>query len=220
MRLIAIFGGRGSGLIVAETIGAMAASGIDVQLAGFLNDSAGAGDLIGDVPVLGPFEAWRDLDRDVHFIAAFPLPGAARQRHARLRELDVPLERWQTVHHPNAQVSPRARLEPGSYVAANAVIEHGAIVGRHTIVRSGAYVSHDVQLGEFAFIGPRATLLGRSVVGAGAHVGANSVCRERVSIGDYAMVGIGAVVVDDVGESAVVVGNPARPVRSASGLRP
>jgi sugar O-acyltransferase (sialic acid O-acetyltransferase NeuD family) len=211
MQLIAIFGGHSSGLMVAETIDAMATAGEHVRLAGFLNDSVASS--IGGVPVLGRFEDWHDLDGDVHFIAAFPLPGDARSRHARLRGLDVPPERWEAVRHPRALVSPRARLEAGSYVAANAVIEHGAVVGRHAIVRAGAYVSHDVSVGEFAFIGVGATLLGRSSTGVGSHVGPNSVCRERTRIGDYAVVGIGSVVVDDVAECAVVAGNPARPVR-------
>jgi acetyltransferase-like isoleucine patch superfamily enzyme len=79
------------------------------------------------------------------------------------------------------------------------------------IVRAGASVSHDVRVGEFAFVGPNATILGRWVLGDGAHLGPNAVCRERTTVGAYAVVGIGAVVVREVTLAAVVAGNPARP---------
>lgn len=213
MTPIAILGGHSSGLLVAETVEALAARGEPLELLGFLNDVVAVGERIGGVLVLGRFDEWRALAPDARFIAAFPFPGAARERHARLRSLGIPDERWMTVCHPTAQVSPRARLHAGCFVAANAVIEHGAEIGAHAIVRAGAYVSHDVQLGEFAFVGPNATLLGRTVCGAGAHVGANAVCREGSRIDDYAVVGIGAVVVSPVAASAVSAGNPARALR-------
>jgi len=212
VRLIAILGGHSSGLIVADTITAMAAAGDSIAVLGFLNDTLGVGESIGGFPVVGRFEDWRRVVTGVRFIAAFPLPGEARQRHARLRSLGIPDERWATIRHPSAHVAPSAQLGPGCYVAANVVIEHGAVLGAHVIVRAGAYVSHDVRLGEFAFVGPNATLLGRSVLGDGAHVGANAVCREKTNVGDYALVGIGSVVASDVGANAVVAGNPARPL--------
>jgi acetyltransferase-like isoleucine patch superfamily enzyme len=36
--------------------------------------------------------------------------------------------------------------------------------------------------------------------------------RERVSIGRYAVIGLGSVVIDDVPAGAIMVGNPARQV--------
>jgi acetyltransferase EpsM len=208
--LIAIFGGHASGLLVAESIEAQRAAGADVALAGFLNDDAAVGSRIAGVPVLGPFDGWRLLGEHVRLIAAFPAPGRARERWARLRELGVGDHRWIAVADPRAVISPRAVVAAGAFVAPHAVVEHHATVGSHAVIRAGAYVSHDVALGDFAFVGPNATLLGGSRVGEGAHVGANAVVREGIEVGAYALVGIGAVVAADVSAGAVVVGNPAR----------
>lgn len=210
MPLIAIFGGRASGLLVVEAVDALRAAGEDVGVAGFLNDDVPPGGAFGGIPVLARFDDWTRVAHDVRLIAAFPSPGCARERYARLRGLDVDDARWIAVVDPRAVVSPRARVMPGAFVAPHAVVEHHAAIGEHCIVRAGAYVSHDVQLGAFAFIGPNATVLGRSRVGEGAHIGANAVVREGIEIGAYALVGIGAVVTADVHPGAVVAGNPAR----------
>jgi carbonic anhydrase/acetyltransferase-like protein (isoleucine patch superfamily) len=49
-------------------------------------------------------------------------------------------------------------------------------------------------------------------VGDGASIGARAVCIAPVSIGRWALVGAGSVVVKDVADFALVVGNPARRV--------
>ncbi|MNL88314.1 dTDP-3-amino-3,6-dideoxy-alpha-D-galactopyranose 3-N-acetyltransferase [compost metagenome] len=43
----------------------------------------------------------------------------------------------------------------------------------------------------------------------GASIGANATILPGIKIGQYAMVGAGAVVTKDVPEKAIVVGNPA-----------
>jgi acetyltransferase-like isoleucine patch superfamily enzyme len=47
----------------------------------------------------------------------------------------------------------------------------------------------------------------------GAKIGANATLLPGIVIGENALVGAGAVVVDDVPDGAVVVGNPARIVK-------
>ena len=51
-------------------------------------------------------------------------------------------------------------------------------------------------------------------MGAGAHIGAGATIRQGLAIGEAAVVGAGAVVVKDVPAGAVVVGVPARVLRS------
>ncbi|MBX9774054.1 MAG: hypothetical protein K2Y71_06535 [Xanthobacteraceae bacterium] len=80
----------------------------------------------------------------------------------------------------------------------------------HTVVRAQAQVSHDVTLGDFVFVGGGSVVSGYCKLHAGAYVGPGAVLRDSITVGRFAVVGVGAVVVADVPDFAVVAGNPAR----------
>ena len=48
------------------------------------------------------------------------------------------------------------------------------------------------------------------IIGEGSFVGANSVIKNGVTIGRNVIIGAGAVVIKDVPDNLVMVGNPAR----------
>lgn len=121
-------------------------------------------------------------------------------------------ERWASIVHAAAWVSPTAEVEPGAVVMAGAVVNAGARVGAHAIVNTGAIIEHDVVVGAFARIGPRAAIGGGTVIGADALIGLGAAVRDHVTVGAGATVGMGAVVTNAVAPGATVVGVPALPV--------
>ena len=71
-------------------------------------------------------------------------------------------------------------------------IAHGVIVGRNALVIALALVAGSVEIGESAWIAPASSIL------------------QKVKIGKNATIGMGAVVLKNVGENEVWVGNPAK----------
>lgn len=137
----------------------------------------------------------------------------SRQRlyeRARAAGFAVPL-----AVHPAATVSPSATLGQGVTVMAGAVVNAGARLGENVIVNTGAIVEHECVVGDHAHIATGARLAGGVEVGEGAHVGLGASLLQGVRIGRGAVVGAGAVVLRDVIDGAVVVGVPARPLRSS-----
>jgi sugar O-acyltransferase (sialic acid O-acetyltransferase NeuD family) len=119
-----------------------------------------------------------------------------------------------TVVHPRAVISPRATIAAGCIVHASAVISSNTTLGGHVIVNRGCLVGHDNRIDRFCTLGPGANLAGALEVDTGAYIGVGAIVRDHVTIGAHAVVGSGAVVVAPVAANTMVLGVPARPVRS------
>lgn len=115
--------------------------------------------------------------------------------------------------HPRATVAGDVEVSPGSVVVAGAVVNPGVHMGLAVIINTLAGVDHGCVLEAGATICPGARLGGDVRVGRCAWVGIGATVRERIHIGEHAVVGAGAVVVRDVPPRAVVVGVPGRVVR-------
>jgi UDP-2-acetamido-3-amino-2,3-dideoxy-glucuronate N-acetyltransferase len=104
-------------------------------------------------------------------------------------------------------------------------VEKGAVVGNHVILKNGVNVFEGVTLEDDVFCGantaftndrhPRSIrrdpwVLEKTLVKKGATLGSNAVILCGLTIGQYAVVGAGAVVTKNVGDYEIVAGNPAR----------
>lgn len=215
---LALFGGRGGALVVAGY--ALAARFADGEAIGLLNDEAAAGERIGGFRVLGGFAAWPTLPPETRFVAPLHKVREMPARARRIRALALPEARWALVIDPRAAVAPDALLGAGSHVGPHAEIQPGVRIGRHVGLRGGARIAHDCMLGDFAFVGVNAVVCGYAQIGEGAHIAPQAAIREGTRVGRYAVVGLGAVVVADVPDFAIVAGNPARRIGTVPDVDP
>jgi sugar O-acyltransferase (sialic acid O-acetyltransferase NeuD family) len=130
-----------------------------------------------------------------------------------LRTTGVPIERFETIVHPQASVSSFARLDRGCVVLAGAVVGARAELGEHVILLQGAIVSHDCRIGEYASVASGACLAAGVEVASASYLGANVSVRGGLKIGSRSLIGMGSLVLADVPPNSVVVGSPARLLR-------
>lgn len=112
-------------------------------------------------------------------------------------------------------------------IGQNVVVSPGVVLGNNVKVQNnvsiytGVICEDDVFLGpSMVFtnvINPRSAIVRRNeyketIIRKGASIGANTTIVCGNDIGEYAMVGAGAVVTKAVGNFALVVGNPARQI--------
>jgi sugar O-acyltransferase (sialic acid O-acetyltransferase NeuD family) len=111
-------------------------------------------------------------------------------------------------------IAPRSlRYQPGLYVNAGCSLGAASEFGVFVFINRGAAIGHHAKLGDFVSIGPG--IAGQVTVGKGTMIGAGAVVLPKITIGENAVIGAGAVVTQDVGDSTLMVGNPARVVKSA-----
>lgn len=125
---------------------------------------------------------------------------------------------WHWVHvMPGARIGDRCSIGQGCFVG-NAQIGDGCRIQNHVSIFDGVTLEADVFLGPSCVFTnvehPRAHAprkdFAKTHVGRGATVGANATILCGITIGDYAMIGAGAVVTADVAAHAIVIGSPAR----------
>ena len=99
-------------------------------------------------------------------------------------------------------------------------IDYDVKIGENTMIEGLVYIPPLARIGKNVFIGPAAALTNdpyppsKKLVGVtiedGAIIGARAVIKAGVKIGKNSVVAMGAVVIKDVPENTVVVGNPAK----------
>ena len=124
-----------------------------------------------------------------------------------------------TAIHPSAVIALDALIGRGSVIAAGAVVGPGAVIGRCAIVNTAATVDHDCTIADGVHIGPGARIAGHVQVGYCAWIGIGATIIDRKRIGAWSIVGAGAVVIEDVPDRVLVVGVPARVVKTVTGTR-
>lgn len=116
--------------------------------------------------------------------------------------------------HPSCVVSSSSILGEGTVVMSNASINAGCKIGKHVIINTNASVDHDCEIDDFVHISPQVGLAGNVQVGEGTHIGIGACVIPGIIIGRWATIGAGAVVLKNIPDYAVVVGNPARIIKT------
>ena len=120
---------------------------------------------------------------------------------------------------PGAVIGNNCNLGQNVFVDNNVAIGNGVKIQNNVSVYNGVQIEDDVFIGPSVVftnvINPRSFIERKNefkptLVKKGASIGANATILCGISIGEYAMIGAGAVVTKDVAAFALVVGNPGK----------
>lgn len=109
----------------------------------------------------------------------------------------------------------RCSIAPGAIFCPFSQITSDVIIGRHFHANLNSYVAHDCEIGDFVTFAPAVCCNGNVVIEDDVYVGTGAILRQgtpdkKLRIGKGAVIGAGAVVLNDVPPGATMVGNPAR----------
>ena len=188
-------------------------------IGGFLNDVLPIGTEIGKYekyPVIG---TTNDLTKFLHnennvFFIAYVGMQHERDVYKKIVSLEIPTNRLATLIHPTA-IIPKGMCKIGNGVlmAPLSQLSPDTTLEDNCIMLPNSFLGHDSTLCRFAHVASNATIGANVVVGKACHIGTNCTIREKVNIGDFCLIGSGAVVLNDVLDNSIVVGNPARLLR-------
>jgi sugar O-acyltransferase (sialic acid O-acetyltransferase NeuD family) len=112
--------------------------------------------------------------------------------------------------HPSAVISASVEMNHGIMISANATINPLVTLGEGVICNTSCSIDHECIIEDFAHIAPGAVLCGNVRIGAGTFVGANAVIKQGITVGRNVTIGAGTVIIRDIPDNMMVVGNPQR----------
>lgn len=182
---------------------------------GFLDDNPSLhGKTLCDVKILGPLAMAGELG-GCYFVNGIGSPTNYIHKDAIISKTGVPLDRFETIIHPSVKVSKTAQIGKGTVVFENAAITSNVRIGNHVIILPNSVISHDVVIDDYTCITGGVCISGGTHIGRQCYLGTNCSIIGGITVGDFSLIGMGSVVLDNVAENSVVVGNPAKFIRQA-----
>jgi sugar O-acyltransferase (sialic acid O-acetyltransferase NeuD family) len=215
IKTMVFWGASGQAKVLRECM-----QGSGIRLAALFDNDEHKESPFGDVPLyhgISGFERWmgnRGCDESIGCLVAIG-GEKGKDRLAIQQYLEgeglIPL----IAMHPTAFVADNAIVGVGSQILAMAAVCVQTVVGRSCIINTGAIVDHECSIGDGVHVGPGAHLAGSVIAEKYSTIHTGAVIFPKVIIGQGSVVGAGAVVIEDVPPYTVVVGNPAKFVKSS-----
>jgi len=130
-------------------------------------------------------------------------------------------------HKELSNISDKATIGDGSVIHSGVDIHDEVVIGNECQIEAMVFLPNGVTLQDKVFVGPHVVFTNdpkldtareewkptKTLVKAGAKIGANSTIRAGVIIGYNSIVGCGSVVLHDIPDDEVWAGNPCKFIR-------
>ena len=209
MKNLIIYGAGDFGRVTAWYIEEINKISPEYNILGFIDDGEIEEKTIAGYPFLGGKEYFETHKEEVYCIVSVGSPKATESIVSFLKTLDF--ISFPTIIFPGSVVSSHAIIGEGSVISPNVTIDRDVKIGCHVKISQNASINHDDIIGDYSLICPSVSLAGKVTIEKGCFVGIGSAVIPQKTIGEYAVVGAGSVVVSDIPANTTVMGVPAKP---------
>lgn len=115
--------------------------------------------------------------------------------------------------HTSATIGFQVSVGNSTLIASNVCVNSLSKIGKSCILNTNCVIEHECIIEDYAHVGPGAVLAGNVTVGELTFVGANTTVKQGVNIGKNCIIGAGSVVLNDIPDNTIYVGNPAKYLR-------
>lgn len=118
-----------------------------------------------------------------------------------------------TVIDPSVEKSDLVTIGEGTIICAHTIITVNIEIGSHVIINLDCTIGHDAVVQDFVTLYPSVNVSGITNIGRAVELGTGMQIIQGKKVGDYSIIGAGAVVVKDIPEKCTAVGSPAKPIK-------
>lgn len=147
------------------------------------------------------------LGGEVEFVIANGEPAARKALYEKVKAAGYPLT---NLFSGYAWIPPRTQLAEGCLIMGNAVLSIDVTICQNVLINGNANFGHDVVVGPHSVISHGCFVGGNTHIGTCVYMAPGALAKDRLKIGDNAVISLGAVLLRNVRPGAVMIGNPAR----------
>lgn len=118
--------------------------------------------------------------------------------------------KYATIIHPSAIISKYVKIGEGSIITAGTIITTDIVIGKHAHLNLYTTIGHDCVIGDYFTTAPGTNISGICNIGNCVYFGTNSSIRQGINVCDNVTIGMGAIVVKDIIEKGIYIGNPVK----------
>lgn len=186
--------------------------GQELKLVAFLDDNETLhGQIFDGAEVVGGLDKWREFP-GARFVFAIGSYRSRLMRHNLLDRLNIPIERYISLIHPQAMIFDDVKLGAGVIIHSGVTIVGETQIGNFVIAMPQALIHGRCYIADGAMLAPGACICSDTFIGPYSHIGTRSIVAPEVKIGLGVQVLIGSLVAKDVSAGIVCGGNPARSI--------
>jgi len=199
--------GREASLLVDE-INNYSSKNRGYNLLGFIDeDQSKWKQVFRGYPVLGGWEALKELPPDVNVICVVSNPDSKKKLVKRAEEFN---RSFATLVHPLVELVGDVEVGSGVLINKGNLLTINIKIGDHVSINPGCGIGHDVIIGNYTTLMWRVNISGNVKLGESCLLGSGSTILQGKKIGNNSIIGAGTVVIKDLPPECTAAGVPAK----------
>jgi sugar O-acyltransferase (sialic acid O-acetyltransferase NeuD family) len=216
--IYAVYGSSGCGRgVMPLAKDQLDALGINLDQLFFLDDYNST-DIINGCKVLD-FKSFLEIDASDKYVSIAISDSNIRER-LKKRLTDNGIKLW-SLKANNVVIMDNVEIAEGGILSPFVSLTSNISIGLCFQANLYSYIEHDSIIGDYVTFAPGVKCNGNVIVGNHVYIGSGAIIKQGtlkkpLRIGERSIVGMGAVVINDVPAGATVVGNPAKVIKLGS----
>lgn len=114
---------------------------------------------------------------------------------------------------PSVCFSGNLKFGEGNIICANNILTVKIKLGSFNIINLNCTIGHEVNISDYVTLNPAVNISGNALLREGTFVGTGAQILQGKTLGEYSVIGAGAVVTSDIPELCTAVGIPAKVIK-------
>jgi len=179
-------------------------------------DNYKAGNLISGIKIIGTDDDLKAIYKSgIH--NALITVGSVKDNTKRYRLFNMAREigyKFPVIISPEAIIDKSVKIDKGTVVMPGSIINIDSSIGKNCIINTGSIIEHDCKIENHCHIAPGVHVSGSVEVGELSFIGIGVTIIQEIKIGKNVTIGAGSMVIKDIPDNVIVLGNPAKIVKS------